>query len=54
VDINSTGISAVAKFNIDRKLWGIVYPGMPDDMIQDLIWFGISVKADIAGQTALN
>lgn len=53
VDINNSGISATAKFNIDRKLWGIVYPGMPDDMVQDMIWFGISIKSDITQETAM-
>ncbi|MEZ5015371.1 MAG: YceI family protein [Chitinophagales bacterium] len=44
VMVNKSGVDAVAKFNIDRKKWGIVYPGMPDDLIQDLIWFGVSIK----------
>lgn len=54
VDVTSKDISATAKFNIDRKLWGIVYPGIPDDMIQDMIWFGISLKSEITAQTAMN
>lgn len=45
VTVNNNGVEAVAKFNIDRKLWNVVYPGMPDDLIQDMIWFGISLKA---------
>lgn len=52
VTVNKTGVEAVAKFNINRKDWNIVYPGMPDDLIQDMIWFGISLKADAAA-TAL-
>ena len=51
--MNNNGVDAVAKFNIDRKLWNIVYPGMPDDLIQDMIWFGISLKASAAEPTAL-
>ena len=36
---------AVAKFNINRKDWGIVYKGKPDDLIRDDIHLGISIKA---------
>ena len=52
VTVNNNSVDAVAKFNIDRKLWNIVYPGMPDDLIQDMIWFGISLKAGM-DQTGL-
>lgn len=53
ITVNNSGVEAVAKFNIDRKLWNITYPGMPDDLIQDMIWFGISLKANAAEPTAL-
>ncbi len=53
ISVNKNEILAVAKFNIDRKKWNLVYPGMPDDLIQDLIWFGISLKANNAEPTAL-
>lgn len=53
VSVNNNGIDAVAKFNIDRKQWNLVYPGMPDDLIKDMIWFGISLKANAADITAL-
>ena len=46
VTVNAADVAAVAKFNINRKDWGIVYPGMPDDLIQDMIWFGVSLKAE--------
>ena len=36
---------AVAKFNINRKEWNIVYTGKPDDLIRDAIHLGISIKA---------
>jgi polyisoprenoid-binding protein YceI len=36
---------AVAKFNINRKDWNIVYAGKPDDLIRDAIHLGISIKA---------
>jgi len=45
IEMSDSELAATAKFNIDRKLWNITYPGMPDDMIQDMIWFGISLKA---------
>ncbi len=53
ITVNNNGVDAVAKFNIDRKLWNITYPGMPDDLIQDMIWFGISLKANAVEPTAL-
>ena len=36
---------AIAKFNINRKEWGIVYPGKPDDLIRDQIHLGIHIVA---------
>jgi len=36
---------AIARFNIDRKDWNIVYPGQPDDLIRDAIHLGISIRA---------
>jgi polyisoprenoid-binding protein YceI len=39
-------VEAVAKFNIDRKQWGIVYAGKPDDLIRDEIHLGIELKAN--------
>lgn len=38
-------VDAVAKFNINRKDWNIVYPGKPDDLIRDEIHFGVALKA---------
>ena len=51
--MNNNSVEAVAKFNIDRKQWNLVYPGKPDDLIKDMIWFGISIKANAAEITAL-
>jgi polyisoprenoid-binding protein YceI len=34
---------AKAKFNIDRKKWGIVYPGKPDDLISDTVNLAIEL-----------
>jgi polyisoprenoid-binding protein YceI len=45
ISISGNTAEAVAKFNIDRKDWGIVYPGQPDDLIRDAIHLGISIKA---------
>jgi len=45
VSVSSTGVDAIAKFNIDRTQWGIVYPGKPDDLIRNDIHLGIALKA---------
>lgn len=36
--------SAKATFNIDRKKWGIVYPGKPDDLISDTVNLTLDLK----------
>ena len=45
ITISGNTAEAIAKFNINRKEWGIVYPGQPDDLIRDAIHLGISIKA---------
>lgn len=45
ITVSGNAAEAIAKFNIDRKEWGIVYPGQPDDLIRDQIHLGISIKA---------
>jgi polyisoprenoid-binding protein YceI len=35
IEVTDTGAHGKAEFSIDRKLWGITYPGKPDDMIKD-------------------
>ena len=45
ITVSGNTAEAIAKFNIDRKDWGIVYPGSPDDLIRDMIHLGISIKA---------
>lgn len=45
ITVSGNVADAIAKFNIDRKEWGIVYPGQPDDLIRDQIHLGISIKA---------
>lgn len=36
-------VSASANFNINRQLWGISYPGQPDNLIRDEINFDLSL-----------
>jgi polyisoprenoid-binding protein YceI len=45
VTINGSEVDALAKFNIDRKQWNIVYAGKPDDLIRDEVHLGIALKA---------
>jgi polyisoprenoid-binding protein YceI len=45
VTISGDGVDALAKFNIDRKQWNLVYPGKPDDLIRDQIHLGIALRA---------
>lgn len=42
----NNSVNAIAKFNVDRTQWNIVYPGKPDDLIRNDIHLGISLKAD--------
>ncbi len=37
-------VSAKANFNFDRKKWGIVYPGKPDDLISDTVNLTLDLK----------
>lgn len=43
--VSNNSANAIAKFNVDRREWNIVYPGKPDDLIRNDIHFGISLKA---------
>jgi polyisoprenoid-binding protein YceI len=43
--VSKHSANAIAKFNVDRREWNIVYPGKPDDLIRNDIHFGISLKA---------
>ena len=45
ITVSGDTAEAIAKFNINRKDWEIVYPGKPDDLIRDEIHLGISIKA---------
>ena len=43
--IAGNSASAIAKFNINRQDWNIVYPGKPDDLIRNDVHLGIALKA---------
>ena len=43
--VSNNSANAIAKFNVDRRQWNIVYPGQPDDLIRNDIHLGISLKA---------
>lgn len=45
VIIEGNSASAIAKFNINRQDWDIVYPGKPDDLIRNEVHLGIALKA---------
>lgn len=45
ITVTGNTAEAIAKFNIDRKEWNIVYPGAPDDLIRDMIHLGIKIVA---------
>ncbi len=43
--VSENSVNALAKFNVDRRMWNVVYPGKPDDLIRNDIHLGISLKA---------
>ncbi|HYE56571.1 MAG TPA: YceI family protein, partial [Chitinophagaceae bacterium] len=45
ITVSGNTVDALAKFNIDRSQWNIVYPGQPDDLIRNDIHLGIALKA---------
>jgi polyisoprenoid-binding protein YceI len=45
IDQKGDTIEAMAKFNIDRTEWNIVYPGQPDDLIRKDVHLGILLTA---------
>ncbi|MBA2500140.1 MAG: YceI family protein [Chitinophagaceae bacterium] len=45
VTVTDNTINAIAKFNVDRTQWNVVYPGQTNDLIRNEIHFGIKVKA---------
>ena len=45
ITVSGNSAEAIAKFNIDRTLWNIVYPGKTDDLIRKEVHLGILIKA---------
>jgi len=45
ITVNENSAEAHAKFNLDRKQWGIVFTGKPDDLVRDEFHLGIFLKA---------
>lgn len=43
------GHSVKAEFMLNRKTWGLVYPGKPDDLIKDEVLVRLDVKLPKAG-----
>jgi polyisoprenoid-binding protein YceI len=41
--VTDAQISANAEFSINRQDFGIAYPGMPDDLIRDLVVVKLSL-----------
>ncbi len=46
VSTSGSDVTAKAEFVIDRRDFGVVYPGMPDDLIQDNVVLTIELTAD--------
>jgi polyisoprenoid-binding protein YceI len=49
VSATETQISANAEFSINRQDFGIAYPGMPDDLIRDLVVIKLSLEVSRKG-----
>ena len=47
LDISDTALKANATFSINRKDFGIVFPGMPDDLIRDDVVIKITVDTPL-------
>lgn len=45
IKVDASNVSANAEFAINRKDWGIVYKGKPDDLIRDEVVIKLDVKA---------
>ena len=44
IDATANEVTATSEFSIDRKDFGIVYPGMPDDLIRDKVVIKLDMK----------
>ena len=49
IAVTQLGVDATADFVINRKDFGVVYPGMPDDLIKDDVTIKLSLKAPRKG-----
>jgi len=49
LEVNDAKVSANAEFSINRQDYGITYPGMPDDLIRDLVV--IKLKLELPRQS---
>ena len=45
ITVGEKEVTAKAKFSINRKDWGIVYPGAPDDLIRDNVLIDWNIVA---------
>jgi len=45
IAVSQLGVDATADFVINRKDFGVVYPGMPDDLIKDDVVIKLALKA---------
>ena len=43
IEVTDAQAKGTAEFKIDRKLWGITYPGMQDDLIKDEVLLKLSL-----------
>ena len=43
--VTADGATGTAEFSINRKDFGLVYPGKPDDLIRDDVGIKLSLKA---------
>lgn len=50
IHIAESEVHVIAKFVINRKDFGIVYPGMPDDLIKDEVRLDLTLTAKKAAQ----
>ena len=45
IEVSDAGVKASSEFALDRKLFGITYPGMPDDLIKDDVLVKLTIDA---------
>ena len=52
ISVDGGAASVTADFNINRKDWGIIYEGKPDDLIQDQVNIRLNVSTGAAAMAA--